>query len=164
MPNEPLHRIGGKGRPPVGELFVPPKENMNVVLISCVAKKKPRKCKAKDLYDSTWFRYAWSYAQSLNPDKVFILSAKYGLVDPEAEIEPYEETLNTKTNHEIFAWADTLLTSLRERTDVTKDTFVILAGEKYRTYLVGNLPNHDIPMEGMRIGQQLKWFKERCTQ
>lgn len=137
---------------------------MTVVLISCVGKKKPRKCKGKDLYDSTWFRYAWSYAKSLNPDNVFILSAKYGLVDPEAEIEPYEETLNTKSDREIRAWAAAVLTSLRVRTDVTKDTFIILAGEKYRTYLVGHLPNHDIPMEGLRMGQQLKWLKEQCTQ
>ena len=137
---------------------------MNVVLISCVGKKKPHKSKAKDLYDSTWFRYAWRYAQSLNPDKIYILSAKYGLVDPETEIEPYEETLNTKSDREIRAWAVTLLSSLRERTDVTKDTFIILAGEKYRTYLVGHLPNHDIPMERLRIGQQLKWLRERCTQ
>ena len=137
---------------------------MNVVLISCVGKKKSCKCKAKDLYDSTWFRYAWSYAQSLHPDKVFILSAKYGLVDPEAEIEPYEDTLNTKSNHEIRAWAASLLTSLCDRTDIAKDTFIILAGEKYRTYLVGHLPYHDIPMKGLRIGQQLKWLMERCTQ
>lgn len=137
---------------------------MKVVLIQCVKKKKPRKCKAKDLYDSAWFRYAWRYAQSLNPDKVFILSAKYGLVDPEEEIEPYNETLNTKSVPEIRAWAAKLLASLRERTDVTKDTFIILAGEKYRTYLADHLANHDIPMKGLRIGQQLKWLKERSTQ
>ena len=137
---------------------------MNVVLIQCVGKKKPRKFKAKDLYDSTWFRYAWSYAQSLNPDKVFILSAKYGLVDPEGEIEPYEETLNTKSDAEIRTWAAKLLASLRERTDVTKDTFIILAGERYRTYLADHLANYDIPMKGLRIGQQLKWLRERCTQ
>jgi hypothetical protein len=137
---------------------------MNVVLISCVGKKKPRKCKAKDLYDSTWFRYAWSYAQSLNPDKVFVLSAKYGLVDPEAEIEPYKETLITKSGRERCAWAASLLTSLRDRTDVTNDTFIILAGEKYRAYFVGHLANHDMPIRGLRIGQQLKRLRERCAQ
>ena len=137
---------------------------MNVVLIQCVGKKKPRKCKAKDLYDSTWFRYALSYVQSLNPDKVFILSAKYGLVDPEEEIEPYDETLNNKSVSEIRAWAAKLLASLQERTDVAKDTFIILAGEKYRTYLADYLANLDIPMKGLRIGEQLKWLKERCTQ
>jgi len=137
---------------------------MSVVLISCVKEKKSYKCKAKDLYNSTWFHYAWDYAQSLNPGKVFILSAKYGLVDPEVEIGPYEDTLNTKTVREIRTWADTLLTSLQEKTDVINDKFIILAGEKYRRYLVCRLVNHDIPMRGLRFGQQLKWLKEKCAQ
>ena len=137
---------------------------MRVVLISCVKEKKLYRCKAKDLYNSTWFRYAWSYAQSMNPDKVFILSAKYFLVDPEAEIEPYGETLNTKTVREIRTWAETLLTSLQEKTDVINDRFIILAGEKYRRHLVCRLVNHDIPMRGLRFGQQLKWLKEQCAQ
>jgi len=137
---------------------------MNIVLISCVGGKKPYKCKAKDLYESPWFRYAWNYAHSLNPDKVFILSAKYGLVDPEMKIEPYDETLNTKTADKIREWADKVLSSLRERTDLDKDTFIILAGEKYRKYLVDHLRKYDIPMKGFRIGQQLKWLKEQCAQ
>lgn len=88
---------------------------MDIVLISCVGGKKPLKCKARDLYDSTWFRYAWHYAQSLNSDKIFILSAKYGLVDPDAEIEPYEETLNTKSDKDIRAWANAVVNALRKR-------------------------------------------------
>jgi len=137
---------------------------MKVVLIQCVKKKKPYRCKVKDLYDSTWFHYAWCYAQSQKPDKIFILSAKYGLVDPEMEIEPYEETLNDKPNSEICTWASNLLDSLRQRTDVTKDTFVILAGEKYRRNLDDHLDKCTIPMKGLKIGQQLKWLKARCTQ
>lgn len=136
---------------------------MNIVLVACVAKKKAWKCKAKELYDSSWFHYAWNYAQSLKPGKVFILSAKYGLVDPETEIEPYEETLNTKSNFELLAWANAIIHRLRERTDIETDTFVILAGESYRKYLADALPNRHVPMRGMRIGQQLKWLKERCT-
>jgi hypothetical protein len=135
---------------------------MNVVLISCVGKKKSRKFKAKDLYDSTWFRYAWRYAQSLNPDKIFILSAKYGLVDPETEIQPYEETLNSKSDNDIRVWAIAVLNALREKTDLPNDMFTILAGEKYRRHLVGYLPNYNVPMDGMRIGQQLSWLRQRC--
>ena len=134
---------------------------MNVVLISCVGEKKPRKCKAKDLYDSTWFCYAWRYAQSLNPDKVFILSAKYGLVDPDAEIEPYEETLNTKPDNDIRTWAKAVVNTLRGKVDLANDIFIILAGERYRRHLTGNLTKYKVPMDGLRIGQQLKWLKER---
>lgn len=136
---------------------------MNVVLISCVGRKRSHKCKAKDLYDSTWFRYAWQYAQSLNPDKIFILSAKYGLINPEKEINPYEETLNSKSTRDIRSWTANVLGSLAEAVDIAEVTFIILAGEKYRRYLIGDLPNHIVPMRGLGIGRQLKWLKERCV-
>ena len=89
--------------------------------------------------------------------------AKYGLVDPETEIDPYEETLNTKSDREIRSWANGVLASLRETTDIIRDSFVILAGERYRKHLINYLPNHTVPMQGLGIGQQLKWLKERCT-
>ena len=133
---------------------------MKIVLIACVSKKKSRKCKAKDLYDSPWFRLAYRYAQSLNPDQVFILSAKYGLVNPHTEIEPYETTLNTMSDRDITAWANRVMEALRKQTSVDKDTFIILAGESYRKNLVGQLRNCQVPMKGLRIGEQLKWLKE----
>lgn len=135
---------------------------MNVVLISCVGEKKSHRSKAKDLYHSTWFRYAWCYAQSLNPEKVFILSAKYGLVDPETEIDPYEETLNTKSDSDIQTWAVKVVEALGEKADVANGVFTILAGEKYRRHLVSHLTRHNVPMSGLKIGQQLSWLKQRC--
>ena len=136
---------------------------MDVVLISCVGEKKSRRCKAKDLYDSTWFHYAWRYAQTLKPDKVFILSAKYGLVDPETEIDPYEETLNSKSDNDIRIWANAVVNALREKTDLTNDTFTVLAGERYRRHLVNHFRKYNVPMDGLRIGEQLSWLRQRCS-
>jgi len=133
---------------------------MKVVLISCVGKKKNRICKAKDLYDSAWFIEAFRYAQSLNPDKIFILSAQYGLVDQNKEIAPYEETLNTKSDRELKTWADKVMTELKDKTSLEQDNFILLAGERYRKHLVGLLPNSETPMKGLRIGEQLKWLKD----
>ncbi|AKB52184.1 hypothetical protein MSBRW_2931 [Methanosarcina barkeri str. Wiesmoor] len=64
-----------------------------IVLTSCVIKKLLYKAKAKELYISTFFKYNLKYAKSLNPDKIFVLSAKYGLVYLERKIEPYDKTL-----------------------------------------------------------------------
>ena len=136
---------------------------MKVALISCVGKKKDQRCKAKDLYDSTWFRLALGYAQSLNPDRIFILSAKYGLVDQNSKIEPYEETLNTRSDRERKIWAEKVLRELRKKTTVDQDTFIILAGEKYRRHLVPLLPNSKVPMDGLRIGEQQQWLKNHTA-
>jgi len=52
-----------------------------IVLISCSSKKSAHKSKAKNLYISTLFRLSLAYAKKLKPDKIFILSAKYGLLN-----------------------------------------------------------------------------------
>jgi cytoplasmic iron level regulating protein YaaA (DUF328/UPF0246 family) len=80
-----------------------------IVLISCVSKKLPRNSKARDLYISPLFKKNLQYALKLAPDQIFILSAKYGLVGLDDEIEPYEMTLNTMSVKEIKQWANSVL-------------------------------------------------------
>ena len=51
-----------------------------IALISCTSNKKAHKCPARELYsESPLFRLAYAFAK-LVADKIFILSAKYGLV------------------------------------------------------------------------------------
>ena len=65
-----------------------------IVLISCVSRKGKTKAKAKDLYKGPLFTNSLEYAKSLNPDKIFILSALHNLLDLDTEIEPYDVTLS----------------------------------------------------------------------
>jgi hypothetical protein len=53
-----------------------------VVLLSCVKSKRATRCRAGDMYTSPLFQKMMAYAKSLHPKHVFILSAKYGLLDP----------------------------------------------------------------------------------
>lgn len=80
-----------------------------IILISCVSKKLMHKSKAKDLYVSPLFQKSLQYAKSLNPDKIFILSAEYGLLDLSREIEPYDKTLNKISFDEIKEWTNSVL-------------------------------------------------------
>lgn len=134
-----------------------------VVLISCVSKKLPYKAKAKELYVSTLFKYNLKYAKSLNPDKIFVLSAKYGLVDLEREIEPYDKTLNNMPSTEIRKWAACVINQIKKEADPKEDEFIFLAGEKYRKYLLPQISNYQIPLEGLKIGEQLQYLKMRCS-
>jgi hypothetical protein len=52
-----------------------------IVLLSCVKSKRGRPCKAGEMYTSPLFQKMMAYAQSLNPQSIFILSAKYGLLE-----------------------------------------------------------------------------------
>ena len=134
---------------------------MDLVLVSCVSKKQNRAMPARDLYISDWFLKASAYAARLSP-RWFILSAKYGLVHPGQVIAPYNITLKKMTAEERRRWAAGVLASLQPHLQDT-GRVIFLAGLVYRENLVVPIRNrgHEIiiPMEGMRIGEQLQWLK-----
>jgi len=132
-----------------------------IILISCASKKINKKIKAQDLYISALFQKNLQYAKSLNPDKIFILSAKYGLLKLDKEVEPYDKTLNRMRSYEIKEWANSVLSQLQKVVDLNKDEFVFLAGDNYRKFLLPRINNYKIPMLGLGIGKQLKWLKEK---
>jgi hypothetical protein len=138
-------------------------DRKKIVLISCVKSKLNAPAKAKDLYTSDLFRSALQYAYFLKADKIFILSAKYGLVDLEQVIAPYEMTLKTMGEPQKRAWANTVINSLRQKTNLQSDLFIILAGEDYRKYLIPSLKHYEVPLEGLAFGQQLHELKHRVS-
>jgi hypothetical protein len=134
-----------------------------VVLISCVSKKLPHRAKAKDLYISPLFRMNLAYARQFVPEKVFILSAKYGLVALDEEIEPYDVTLNRMSAKERRSWAAKVVAQLQKTCDLDRDHFVVLAGKKDRQHLLPHLKSYDVPFEGVPIGKQLQFLKEALS-
>ena len=131
-----------------------------IVLISCVSKKLNHRAKAGDMYISPLFKMGLGYARSLNPDNIYILSAKYGLLGLETEIEPYEVTLNKMPDKEIREWAEVVVAGLEKTANLKEDEFIFLAGERYRKYIIPHLTKYSVPMKGLGIGKQLKFLKE----
>lgn len=129
-----------------------------IVLIACASKKAPTRTKAEALYTSPLFVNNLRYAKHLKPDSIFILSAKYGLIELEREIEPYDVTLNDMSSVQIKAWAGNVLTQLKQRADLRNDHFIFLAGAKYRKYLTPYLASYEVPLQGMPIGKQLQYL------
>lgn len=136
---------------------------MRVVLISCVSKKKDGPLAASELYDSTWFKYAYEYAQCTNPDKIFILSAKYGLLRPDQVIEPYNLTLNSMRKRQRCEWGQNILKELAKECELEHDLFYILAGKNYREFLIPSLKFYTVPMKHMGIGQQISFLKNSLS-
>ena len=137
---------------------------MRIALISCAAKKQNGPAMAKDMYISPLFKAAYRYAK-LKADKIFILSANakngsYGLLEETDWIEPYNETLNTKPVDDIKEWAKNIIVALSQKADLQNDEFILLAGDKYRKYLIGSFSHFSIPILKMPIGKQLQFYKE----
>ncbi len=120
---------------------------------------------AQALYTSSWFVKASAYARHA-VDVWFILSAKHGLLFPDKVIAPYNETLNAMPVELRRAWAARVLGELRSILE-PGDRTLILASQRYRQPLVGPLREKgyevDVPMAGLRIGEQLHWLNEHTV-
>lgn len=130
-----------------------------VVFISCVSKKLSYKARAQDLYISPLFKLNLAYAKQLKPDKVFILSAKHGLLGLNDKVAPYDTTLNTMHDRERRVWGDKVLKQLKGKVNLEKDHFIFLAGGRYRKYLMPHMTHVEIPMIHLGIGKQLQFLK-----
>ncbi len=129
-------------------------------LVSCVSRKRATAAPAKDVYISEWFLKARAFVERAGGDW-YILSAKYGLIPPEEVIEPYEQTLNAMAVAERRRWSGRVIEQLRARARIP-ERVVILAGARYREFLELSLNtlgvDVEVPMRGMRIGEQLSWL------
>lgn len=135
----------------------------SLILVSCVKSKRTYAASAKDLYTSPLFTGMKNLAEA-SGSPWYILSAKYGLVDPDTKLDPYEFTLKTQPVTQRKLWAKTVLENLLPLTKGFK-RIVIFAGADYREFLVEPFKQHGlevvVPMEGLSFGKQLAWLAER---
>ncbi|HHV96807.1 MAG TPA: hypothetical protein GXX37_10115 [Clostridiaceae bacterium] len=126
---------------------------MRIALLQCTSRKKSNKCQASELYsESPRFRLSYTLAK-LVANKIYILSAKYGLVPENMIIEPYNETLKDKSALERLVWAEKVLNDLRNVSDLECDEFIFLTSEVYHENLVPHLSHLWFPLKGKRQGE-----------
>lgn len=134
-----------------------------IALISCTKRKQDYACPAIELYTkSPAFRFKLCYCKRVGVDKIFILSAKHYLLEPETIIDPYDETLRGRKKEYKLKWTNEVLHDLKNKTDIKNDEFIILAGVDYTKYLLEYLPHHYNPVKGLGSGKQLQFFKSYC--
>lgn len=106
-----------------------------IYLVSCVATKASVPCAAKDLFRSVWFQKARRLAEA-GGGPWFVLSAKHGLVNPDAVLAPYNVSLGRQPILERRAWAERAWRELEPRVQ-PQDEVVFLAGPRAaRTWLM----------------------------
>jgi cytoplasmic iron level regulating protein YaaA (DUF328/UPF0246 family) len=131
-----------------------------IALIACGSRKRETASEAVHLYTGTLFTLSLEYAHRRQVDAFYILSAKHGLLSPDAVIEPYDVTLNRLSAKERRAWARKVVQQLQRRADLRRDHFIILAGARYREHLLPHLSSVEMPLAGLTIGKQLQYLKE----
>lgn len=135
---------------------------MKILLVGCVSRKEPTARAARDLYNSELFRRRRAFAEK-SGSQWLILSALYGLVHPDAVIEPYEATLKRASKKERLTWGARVVRQLEEQLgSLNGFVFEIHAGEEYVSALEPSLRDCgatvERPLKGLAIGYQLQWY------
>jgi hypothetical protein len=114
----------------------------DLYLITCTRRKSDARCPAKDLYVSPLFQQSRRFVEYFRHNW-FILSAKHGLIRPDAITEPYDVALESLQNEERLAWRESVVGSLRSMLSAG-DRVVLLGDDAYATLLAEGLQEHDV--------------------
>jgi len=143
-----------------------------IILISCSSQKGNKPAQAKDLYQSRLFKSALSYAYKLKPDKIYILSALYCLLELDKIISPYNVTLSyvpqdkrgadlkILTQSEKELWGKKVIKQLSALCNLSDDTFIVMAGQAYISPIKESLKNLVEPLKGKRQGERIKFLNK----
>ena len=139
-------------------------DSQTVFLVSCVSKKCQSPVPARDLYLSHFFKKARRFVEARN-GRWLILSAKHGLLAPDEVVAPYEQTLIRMGAGDRRAWSEHVLKQIDKRIPEA-ERVIFLAGQRYREHLIGPLADRgvrvEVPMEGLKIGEQLSWLDQHA--
>ena len=132
------------------------------VLISCSKSKLATKAPAGQLYTGQLFRKAVAWA-ARHGYRWFIISALHGLLTPDHELQPYNFTIKQLRKREREGWAERAIGELTRYASPSSHGYLIMP-ELYRRHIQTSLLARGItyenPLEGMGIGQQMKWLNE----
>jgi hypothetical protein len=138
----------------------------DLVLVACGARKRPRAAIAADLYTGPYYRACAAYAHWLvgmaGWRRVYVLSAKHGLLPLDQWTHPYELRLG----QEGAITAEQVRQQAEERGLLARERVVILGGRRYAALAREVWPEAISPLEGVGgIGKQMKqlrlWAAER---
>lgn len=144
---------------------------MKFAIIGCSKSKLSVPCPAKDLYQGDLFKLARRYVESLGiPYR--ILSAKHGLIHPDAFVEPYDIGIVDLSKPERVDIGYLVESQIRWNfpsrldpitVDMQRFTEVLfLAGRAYLTLLPNDMHSRykiECPLLSLGIGQQKHWLR-----
>lgn len=140
---------------------------VDLTLIGCVKTKLEGRHQAKQLFVSPLFIGRRARAEALGAPW-FVLSAKFGLLAPELEVDTYDVSLNNVGTAERKAWSARVLEQLNKQFgSVSGKTIEIHAGASYYKFgLVQGLQSQGarvvIPLKNALLGEQLAWYNAQA--
>ncbi|MEU1616517.1 DUF6884 domain-containing protein [Streptomyces sp. NPDC005722] len=122
-----------------------------LVVIPCGSRKLDHRARAADLYTGSYHRACRRAAEALRPDRLLILSARYGLLDLDDEIDPYD----TPHGHADAVTAALLRTQAEGLRITDADPVLALGGARHVALAKAVWPHAQTPLDGTRgMGEQ----------
>ena len=141
---------------------------MRIGLVGCVKSKLDRSAPARDLYTSPLFQGRRRFVEH-SCDRWFVLSAKYGLVDPDKVLQPYDQTLKQVGSAERRRWSAAVVSALELELGAFRMlAFEIHAGNDYRKFgLEEGIRRRGgqvvVPAHGLSLGKQLEFYRVHAS-
>ena len=129
----------------------------SIILVACCGPKLNKPAPAADLYVSSLFKKARTYAERRR--RWFILSALHGLLDPTEVIAPYDVTLKKMPAQKRREWGQKVREQM-ETAGLIGLPLIALAGADYVKPLTDAGLTITQPMKGKSIGKQLQWLNK----
>lgn len=130
-----------------------------VGLVACCKSKLVVRAKARVLYTGNLFRLSLAWLEP-RCEGLGILSAKHGLLLPDQEVDPYEQTLVGAPEADKAAWAAKVRAQLEAA--FPGAGFLAVCGKDYLGALDG-LP-HEVAFGGLRLGEKLSALKKALAE
>ncbi|WP_327292017.1 DUF6884 domain-containing protein [Streptomyces sp. NBC_01198] len=123
-----------------------------LIVVPCGARKLDHRARAGEMYTGSYHRACRRAAEALRPDRLLILSARYGLLGLDEEIEPYD----TPHGAEGAVTAAILRAQAAERGIADLDPVVLLGGARHVALARAVWPHARTPLSGTRgMGEQV---------
>lgn len=127
-----------------------------IYFINCGKGKRNIPCKAEDMYIAPYFRKQLEYAKLLKPDYIYILSAKYGLLELTDIISPYNLKITTLSKEKRKKWVYRIINKIKSKHNINTDKFIFSCSKEYYKDLLPFLTNTEIINEGLKMGYKAK--------
>ena len=141
----------------------PPRQaaGVRVVLVGCAGSKTAGPRPAAELFTGAAFVKGRQHAAQ-DGAPWYVLSAKFGLLDPAEVISPYDVYLEDQPAAYREAWGGWVVAQLAQRMDLTGAVVEVHAGRTYCEPLEAPLRAagavlHE-PLSGLRQGERLAWY------
>jgi hypothetical protein len=131
-----------------------------IVIISCGQRKRNERSRARDLYTGPYFRAALEYAEAVTtPEKIYILSAKHGLLRPTYYVSPYELRLG-QTGSVIVR--DVRRQARNFHLLPMNEPVMVIAGKRYQQFLMNVFDSGLVTPCFGGMGKQIQFLRTQA--